>query len=81
MIEIHRCKYLLPCGYCDKYDIPCKATDEDVSKHHALPIDNATECNHEWRFECSLCSIVDGVEYAEIYRCPKCGMTKHTLKT
>ena len=75
MKEIKRCKYLLPCGYCDKYDIPCKASKKDLANYYNIPLAEETEdiCNHDWRFECS---IINEAGCAERHRCAKCGETK-----
>ena len=76
MVEIERCKYLLPCGYCDKYDMPCKTTKEDLAKFYCVPLNtNTTEsiCNHDWRFKCS---ILNESGCAEQHYCAKCGEIK-----
>lgn len=81
MVEIERCKYLLPCGYCDKYDIHCKATQEDLKNYYNIPIVNtshATEeteniCNHNWRYKGTIMN-PDGC--VELYLCDKCGEIK-----
>lgn len=77
-VEILRCKYLLPCGYCDKYDMPCKASKEDTVNFYNIP--NAIEetknssnnCDHNWEY------IYTSLSYPvyEYYRCTKCGETK-----
>lgn len=82
--EIYRCKYLLPCSYCDKYDIPCKAKREDlvnysvlhgeISEEVATDIKNALNCNHDWRYEGT--GFNNSSSAYEIHRCNKCGMTK-----
>lgn len=76
MKEIKRCKYLLPCGYCDKYDIPCKASKEDMANYYNTP--NTVEeteniCNHDWRFECT---VFNEAECIERHYCTRCGETK-----
>lgn len=77
MVEIERCKYLLPCGYCDKYEIPCKASREDMTNYYNVPLtkeeNNTFSCNHDWRFESSIIN-EDGC--TERHRCTKCGETK-----
>lgn len=84
MVEIERCKYLLPCSYCDKYDIPCKASKESLANYYNIPIANipATEettedteniCNHNWRYKSTIMN-PDGC--VECYLCDRCGEIK-----
>lgn len=78
MAEIKRCKYLLPCGYCDKYDIPCKVSREDMANHYynvtlTEKENNTFSCSHDWRLETSILN-EDG--YTERHHCAKCGETK-----
>ena len=71
--EICRCKYLLPCGYCDKYDIPCKAKKEDLFNFYNIPLEDIKECEHEWELtESSL----DPIYVTLHYVCSKCGEKK-----
>lgn len=72
MVEIERCKYLLPCGYCDKYDVPCKASKEDLANYYNISL-TEIGCNHDWKFECH---IENTARCGKRYRCAKCGETK-----
>lgn len=62
------CKYILPCGYCDKYDMPCKATEKDTE------IKNTFNCDHDWHYEGT--GFGNSSSAYERYRCTKCGMFK-----
>ena len=78
------CEHLLPCGYCNKYDVPCKATAEriinynyligEIDKETAEEMEANNKCEHEWEnFH-----IIDkgGFEHREECRCTKCGAVK-----
>ena len=30
------CKYFLPCGYCDKYNVPCKSTTDGLIDYNVF---------------------------------------------
>ena len=61
--QIDRCKYLLPCGICDKNNKPCSYNEPIV----------AYKCKHEFVFEKS----IGDEEYSTTtYRCWKCGSVK-----
>lgn len=75
------CKYRLPCGRCDKFDIPCDLTIEDIERTEK-EISTKEECEHDWIFETE--STNDYNENGEPYylttkHCTKCGNIK-TLK-
>lgn len=53
------CKYLLPCGDCDKYNIKCRANKE--------------ECDHDWTLWSTLHSGFTNINNTKIYICRKCG--------
>ena len=77
------CKYFLPCGYCDKYDVPCKATPNgiidynviigEISPEQAEEMksynDCKNECEHEWRYQGELGN-------RHHYKCIKCDTLK-----
>ena len=81
-IEEFKCKYLLPCGHCDKFDKKCEHNDPisvqsgsplKVNEHIIEVMDTQTEkaiCNHEWE----PLNTVNTAGY--VYRCRKCGATK-----
>ncbi len=81
-VEIYRCKYLLPCGYCDKYDIPCKAKKEDVYNFYNTPLEedikecdkDTNNCDHDWHYEGA--GFDNSSSAYERHRCSKCGMVK-----
>jgi hypothetical protein len=63
-VEIYRCKYLLPCGRCEKRGAPCDAPK--------------TNCNHNWIIEVTKSDYIDGYgnECCVVHQhCSKCGMT------
>ena len=67
-IKIDRCKYLLPCGMCDKTNKPCSENKPIV----------AYKCEHEFVFEKS----IGTEEYSTTtYRCWKCGSVKNDKVT
>ena len=55
------CRYMLPCGYCEKYSVPCQA--EPDSQDKILSINQ--ECEHDWVY---LISNKSGDHYI----CSKC---------
>lgn len=73
------CKYFLPCGYCDKYDVPCKTTSDGIIDYNVLigEIDSETAeemkkyncCEHEWRYKGQSTN-------GHHYECIKCGTMK-----
>lgn len=73
-VEIKRCKYLLPCGYCDKYDIPCKAKKEDLFNFYNVPnTEDIKKCEHKWE---EVGHSVDPDYVIYHYVCSKCGEKK-----
>ena len=71
------CKYMLPCGMCDKYDIECKllvtmASTNDEISNDELKDNNDSECEHNWYLrsnkfdEYEMC-------FVKTYECLKCG--------
>ena len=62
-----KCKYHLPCGWCDKKDEPCELSI--AGKIAALETIGALGCDHEW--ECTGMSTG-----GSSYRCRKCYATK-----
>lgn len=59
-VQADRCKYLLPCGICDKTNKPCSENEPIV----------AYECDHELVFdECEY----PGKPGWMTYKCRKCG--------
>lgn len=63
-VEIYRCKYLLPCGRCEKRGASCDALK--------------TNCNHNWIIEVRKSDYRDeyGNEYCVVHRhCCECGAT------
>lgn len=78
-VEICRCKYLLPCGYCDKYDIPCKAKGEDMVNFYNIPLaEDIKECDHDWRF-LQECYDDDNHIFLNKYFCAHCGEIKYEV--
>lgn len=69
MVEIERCKYLLPCGYCDKYNIPCKASKKDLMRYYGIAEEDEEKCEHEWRYK-------GKNEIGHYYKCIKCDTMK-----
>lgn len=71
-----RCEYLLMCGRCNKYDIPCDATMRKIEAYNSL--ESPEECNHSWITEVRKSDYKDeqGNEYCVIHQhCVKCGCT------
>lgn len=54
------CKYRLPCGICDKYDMDCCAPKEK-------------ECEHDWALDET---VIGSFSVANYYVCSKCGEKK-----
>lgn len=87
MVEIYKCKYLLPCGYCDKYNTQCKADRERVVSTPAELYKNLKEefelhdkdtstsiCNHAWYYD----SYIDDINgRTEKHVCNYCGKVKY----
>ena len=48
MMDWRNCKYILPCGNCDKYDCFCKAAECEMSEGKKNP---SEECTHNWILE------------------------------
>ena len=65
--KVENCKYLLPCGWCDRLDEKCHfyAECEDTKK------DN-DKCDHVWE-------LVNNISTSAglLYRCKKCSATKY----
>ena len=75
-VEICRCKYLLPCGYCDKYDMPCKANKEDMVNFYNISLaedKKEEECKHEWEMTGHS---IDPFNVIYHYVCSRCGEKK-----
>ena len=47
MVE-NRCKYLLPCGVCDKYDKRCDVVETEVELCEAQLKQG---CKHDWKVD------------------------------
>ena len=74
-VEICRCKYLLPCGRCDKRGAPCDATIGGIEAYSLM---KTTKCNHDWIIEVTKSDYIDGYgnECCVVHQhCSKCGMT------
>ena len=41
IITIEKCKYALPCGWCDRFNKICHL-------NNPIKINEETECDHEW---------------------------------
>lgn len=73
------CEHFLPCGYCNKYDVPCKATADGIIDYNYLigeidletaeEMKSANKCKHEWRYK-------GKNEVGHHYECIKCGTMK-----
>lgn len=63
-----KCKYHLPCGWCDKKDKICELPTNGSIVAPLVDV-NALGCDHEW--ECT--SLSTGMAY---YICRKCHETK-----
>lgn len=73
------CEHFLPCGYCNKYDVPCKATAEGIIDYNYLigeidletaeEMKAANKCEHEWRYQGQLGN-------RHHYKCIKCDTLK-----
>lgn len=81
-IEEFKCKYLLPCGHCDKFDKVCDhnkpstvqgvplTQNEDYIREVLDTEIKTAMCIHEWE-------PVNSINTAGyVYRCRKCGTTK-----
>ena len=67
---IKHCKYLLPCGHCDKFDAPCSQYDSfKLSETTLTTLTN--QINHEHKWVCNGMSTI-GAHYV----CTICGITK-----
>ena len=48
------CKHRLPCGRCDKFNISCDLTLEDIEQidlSKEVLLKPLTTCNHDWHLE------------------------------
>ena len=71
------CIHRLPCGRCDKFNISCDLTPEDIDidlNKEVLIKPLTTECDHEWYYETGV--MKGGIVY-ETYRCQNCEQTKN----
>lgn len=71
------CKYRLPCGWCDKYDIQCLLIEHEVGKQEQENNSKQTECEHNWILEEQ--EIVNQKVCYKTYRCSIC-KKKHIRK-
>ena len=83
-----RCKYLLPCGRCDKRGAHCDASDANLESHNTLkapseptPTEHKYDpnCNHDWFYESTTYTNPDlSLTYNSYttYRCSKCEVRK-----
>ena len=82
------CKYFLPCGHCDKYNIPCKSTSDGIIDYNLIigEIDShmaeemkakleevREECKHDWIYDCRITDLQGTVER---HHCKLCGEIK-----
>lgn len=76
------CKYLLPCGRCDKYDKPCNMSIKDFKNYNILSSKeelksetkfecNHKKCNHKWEL-----SKNNSPASKRYYVCAYCGAMK-----
>ena len=71
MIEIiEKCKYLLPCGHCDKFDRTCSQYDK-IQIEIETESTQTNQINHEHKWVWTGASTL-GMHY----RCAICGLTK-----
>jgi hypothetical protein len=77
MAEIERCKYFLPCGYCDKYDIPCKASKENLANYYGIS-DVPKECEHNWQFVQQYWNS-ETHKFFNKYVCTECGNVEYRV--
>lgn len=83
---MNHCKYMLPCGMCDKYDIECKLlelpTNNDENNDepmHEEVDDEKTGCEHNWYLrsnkfdEYEMC-------FVKTYECLNCGATNKEIQ-
>ena len=71
------CIHRLPCGRCDKFNISCDLTPEDIDidlNQEVLIKPLTTECDHEWYPHYTF--IVEDGCIADTYYCTICGETK-----
>ena len=75
---MERCKYLLPCGRCDKRGAPCDATIETLDMYDS-PTPPTKECEHDWVVESRVVhpQIKDEMPYYTVrLTCRKCRATR-----
>lgn len=78
---VEECKYLLPCGLCDKTNEECEKHKQELqslqsylrSKYHIFA-DNKV-CEHDWVNRCGITDTKANIEYS-MYTCSKCGDVK-----
>ena len=77
---MERCKYLLPCGKCDKFGKTCEATtDTETLKMYDSLTFPTKECEHDWAVESRIAypPIADEIPYYTVRLiCRKCRATK-----
>ena len=70
-----QCKYLLPCGWCDKDNKVCHIKEEEILNSHL------EKCNHSFKV------LTQGIENKDqgfrgltVYICEDCGELKYEYK-
>ena len=63
------CKYILPCGRCDKTHKICDLPQSDLGKEK--------ECDHDWKYAGEYFNL-ESFTGGERYVCSKCNATKYT---
>lgn len=67
---IKHCKYLLPCGHCDKFDRTCNQYMEiQITESTGSTVTNQIDHEHEW-----VCTGISTI--GSSYRCIICGINK-----
>lgn len=72
MIEVvKKCKYLLPCGRCDKFNKDCDQNIKFETDPITIEQDQTNQINHEHKWVWTSVSTL-----GTHYRCAICGLTK-----
>lgn len=72
------CKYMLPCGRCDKHGEPCEALINELKMmQEEFEAYKKKHCEHDWRI---VGSVAGTKAQYQVFVCSKCG-AQQTQKT
>lgn len=80
---MERCKYLLPCGRCDKRGAPCDATIKGLEAYNSMKSPKC-ECKHKWIERLEKTDLHNGCGesyYIQRKYCVECGVIEERMYT